>query len=69
MKLPPLSQEFFNENRLLFDAELQIVENKMPDKCEHFIISIGNNLECSNCYAGWVNLAPFIKITNGKMQI
>ena len=65
MKLPPLSQKWFDENRQLFNAETTIAENTPPQQCKHEkLIFKGTNVECAQCFSGWIGLAPHLASKN-----
>lgn len=66
-KPPPIKQDYYNENRERFDAETTALnKEELNNRCDHYLITEGQNIECKNCRAGWPGLARYIKVINGK---
>ncbi len=67
-KPKPIPQEYYNENRERFDAETSNVAiEQISRRCKHHLIVEGTNIECTNCNNGWIGLAKYIRIVNGKV--
>ncbi len=65
--LPPVPQEFYDENRKRFQAQTHIFEIKDFHKCSHVFYRISySEVRCKNCTAGWIDNNRFI-IEEGKL--
>lgn len=55
-KPSPLPQEYFDENRELFNAETTTFEIKAPEKHDHiFYKKTATEVACRNCTSGWLD--------------
>ncbi len=66
--LPPIKQEFYDDNRKRFDAETFSTELKtLTNKCSHYLIRKSPTVvECKLCPVGWNDGGHFI-IKDGKL--
>lgn len=64
--LPPISQEYFDENRERFEAETTQAPNK-AERCNHFFKRISAiEVGCANCTASWFDHGTW-NIEDGKL--
>jgi len=55
-KLPPLPQEYFDENRELFEAETTIFDEKPYNYHGHrFYRKSATDIGCKDCANGWID--------------
>lgn len=71
-KLPPIDQNYWDENRERFQGEMSAIElSSLQNKCEHFIERTSpTEVKCKQCHTGWIDMGRFIlhegKITSIK---
>lgn len=59
--LPPLPQDYFDDNRETYGAETSIAPlDSLNDKCRHYLVRIsGSELKCKRCPAFWIDAGRF----------
>lgn len=66
-KLPPQPQEFYDENRERFGADMSAVDVTTLPSCDHVVKRVRPiEVVCIKCSSGWVDMGRFI-IKDGKI--
>lgn len=65
-RLPPIPQEYYDDNRERFDAETTIAPNEQ-DKCDHYLVRKKYiEVECKHCKTTWRDMGEWT-IKDGKI--
>lgn len=62
-KLPPIPQEYFDDNRERFGAESYSLDIKaFKDRCSHDEVTriSSQEVKCLKCHMGWIDQGHFI---------
>jgi len=66
-KLPPQPQDFYDENRERFGADMAAVDVTKLSSCDHVMKRVRPiEVTCTRCSSGWVDMGRFI-IKDGKL--
>lgn len=65
--LPPIPQEWWDENRERFGAETESWSATPPSPCKHYFYrKTATEIGCKNCTAGWIDLGA-LKVQGGQI--
>lgn len=64
--LPPLPQEYYEENRTRFNADTSFIDvSSLSARCSHVMKRVSAiSVECTICHAGWIDMGRFKGIQN-----